>query len=84
MIKHTVEAIYQRRKKVRKNNGFRDTPSLYNFVQTSETIPQKSLLHENFFKKYTSEYILQQTQKEGYTGNLLFTPNELITRSTQH
>lgn len=51
MIKHTVEAIYQRRKKVRKNNGFRDTPSLYNFVQTSETIPQKSLLHENFFKK---------------------------------
>lgn len=49
MIKHTVEAIYQRRKKVRKNNGFRDTPSLYNFVQTSETIPQKSLLHENFF-----------------------------------
>lgn len=37
-----------------------------------------------FLKKYTSEYILQQTQKEGYTGNLLFTPNELIMRSTQH
>lgn len=50
MIKHTVEAIYERRKKVRKTNGFRDTPSLYNFVQTSETIPQKSLLHENFLK----------------------------------
>lgn len=35
-----------------------------------------------FLKKYTSEYILQQTQKEGYTGNLLFTPNELIIYTT--
>lgn len=30
------------------NNGLWDAPSLYNFVQTTETIPQKSLIHENF------------------------------------
>lgn len=41
------------------NNGLRDAPSLYSFVQTTETNPQNPY----FMKKYTFEYVLQQQQK---------------------
>lgn len=44
------------------NNGLRDAPSLYSFVQTTETNPQNPYFM-NFFFKYTFEYVLQQRQK---------------------
>lgn len=46
------------------NNGLRDAPSLYNFVKTTETIPQNPYFMKKVFKKYTFEYILQQKKTD--------------------
>lgn len=46
------------------NNGLRDAPSLYNFVKTTETIPQNPYFMKKVLKKYPFEYILQQKKTD--------------------
>lgn len=66
------------------NNGLRDAPSLYSFVQTTETNPQNPYFMIFFFKSTRLNMFYNNNKKDGYTRNPLFTLNELEMRSTQH
>lgn len=46
------------------NNGLRDAPSLYSFVQTTETNPQNPYFMNFFLKSTRLNYVLQQQQQK--------------------